>query len=240
MVIIDEEGATSQEPLFGIIMLNTVFPRIPGDVGNPDTFSFPVRYEIVKEASSARVVEDTDPLLLQSFIDAGRVLECSGVKAIATSCGFLSIFHRELADAISVPVFSSSLLQVPLVHQIIKKGQKIGIITARRQSLTRRHLAGVGIESYPLAIIGMDEAEEFTAVFIKGKTTLDREKCRLEIIAIAEKLVVRYPDIGAIVLECTNMPPYAKDIQEVTGRPVFDVVTMINYGHAALKRQRFG
>lgn len=231
--------ATSLEPLFGIIMLDTVFPRILGDIGNPDTFAFPVRYEVVKGASSRRVVKDADPLLLQDFIDAARVLESSGAQAVATSCGFLSIFHRELVDAINVPVFSSSLLQVPLIHQVIGKGLKIGIITARKLSLTDKHLAGVGIQSYPLAIIGMDDAEEFTAVFIEGKTTIDTEKCRKEMISAAEKLIADHPDVGAIVLECTNMPPYAKDIQEVTGRPVFDVVTMINYGYAVISRKRF-
>ena len=229
----------SPEPVFGIIMLDTVFPRILGDIGNPDTFAFPVRYEVVKGASSRRVVRDADPLLLQDFIDAARTLESSGAQAVATSCGFLSIFHRELVDAINVPVFSSSLLQVPLIHQIIRKGMKIGIITARKQSLTDKHLAGVGIQSYPLAIIGMDDAEEFTAVFIEGKTTINTEKCRKEMISAAEKLIAVHPDVGAIVLECTNMPPYAKDIQEVTGRPVFDVVTMINYGYAVISRNRF-
>ena len=230
---------TRREPVFGIIMLDTVFPRIPGDVGNQDTFPFPVRYEVVKGANSARVVKDADPLLLQPFIDAARALESYGVQAVATSCGFLSLFHRELVNAINVPVFSSSLLQVPLIHQVIRKSLKIGIITAHKQSLTDRHLAGVGIQSYPLAIVGMDDAEEFTTVFIEGKTTLDSEKCRREIISTAERLIALHPDVGAIVLECTNMPPYAKDIQEATGRPVFDIVTMINYGHATLNRQRF-
>lgn len=230
---------TSQEPVFGIIMLDTVFPRILGDIGNPDTFPFPVRYEVVRGANSTRVVKDADPLLLPAFIDAARALESNGVQAVATSCGFLSIFHRELVDAIALPVFSSSLLQVPLIHQIIRKGLKIGIITARKQSLTDKHLAGVGIQSYPLAIIGMDDAEEFTAVFIEGKTTIDTEKCRKEMISAAGRLIALHPDVGAIVLECTNMPPYAKEIQEVTRRPVFDVVTMINYGYAVISRKRF-
>ena len=239
MPTIEKVKTFSREPVFGIIMLDTVFPRISGDVGNPETFPFPVRYEVVKGANSTRVVKDADPSLLQPFIDAARALESNGVQAVATSCGFLSLFHRELVNAINVPVFSSSLLQVPLIHQIISKSLKIGIITAHKQSLTDRHLAGVGIQSYPLAIIGMDDAEEFTAVFIEGKTTLDSEKCREEMISAAKRLIALHPDVGAIVLECTNMPPYAKDIQDVTGLPVFDIVTMIHYGHAALNRRHF-
>ena len=226
-------------PAIGIIMLDTVFPRIPGDVGNPATFSFPLLYKVVKGANPTRVVKDADPLLLQLFIDAAGDLERKGVKAIATSCGFLAVFHRELVNAVNVPIFTSSLLQVHSAQAIIKKGQKVGIITASRQSLTRRHFAGVGIQSYPMAVIGMDETEEFAAVFLEGKKTIDVEKCRREMVSAAEKLVDTYPDVGAIVLECTNMPPYAKNIHQAVGRPVFDVVTMINYAYAAVVKQGF-
>ncbi len=220
-------------------MLDTVFPRILGDVGNPDTFSFPVLYKVVKGANSTRVVKDADPLLLQLFIDAAGYLNREGVKAIATSCGFLAMFHRELANAADVPIFTSSLLQVHTAQAILKKEQKVGIITASKQSLTRKHLAGVGIQSYPMVIVGMDETEEFVSVFVEGKETIDVEKCRHEMVSAAEKMVDSHPDVGAIVLECTNMPPYAKDIQLVTGRPVFDVVTMINYAYTAVEKQSF-
>ena len=239
MVTINKSNTATNEPAFGIIMLETVFPRIPGDVGNPHTFSFPVLHQVVKGANPTRVVKDADPLLLQLFIDAAGDLERKGVKAIATSCGFLAVFHRELVHAVNVPVFTSSLLQVHSAQAIIKKGQKVGIITASKQSLTRKHLVGVGIESYPMVIIGMDETEEFAAVFIEGKKTVDVEKCRWEMVSATKKLVASHPDVGAIVLECTNMPPYAKDIQKAAGLPVFDVVTMINYAYTAIVKQSF-
>lgn len=240
MVPRENRQADRSTPVIGIIMLDTTFPRIRGDVGNPDTFPFPVRYQVVKGATPARVVNDNDPRLLDGFIDAVGVLERAGVKAIATSCGFLSIFHRQLVEAARVPIFTSSLLQVHALLPVIRDGQKIGIITARKQSLSVRHLGGVGIDSYPLVIAGMDEAEEFTAVFIKEKRHLDVEKCRAEMTATAKHLVESHPDIGAIVLECTNMPPFSRDIQLVTGRPVFDVVTMIKYVHTALESQSYG
>ena len=239
MASINRNNPVTNGPAFGIIMLDTVFPRIPGDVGNPDTFSFPVLYKVVKGANPTRVVKDADPLLLQLFIDAAGDLEREGVKAISTSCGFLAIFHQELVNAVHVPIFTSSLLQVHSAQAIIKKEQKVGIITASRQSLTRKHLAGVGIQSYPIAVIGMDESEEFATVFIEGKDTIDIEKCRREMVLAAEKLLNSHPDVGAIVLECTNMPPYAKDIQQAVKLPVFDVVTMINYAYTAIVKQHF-
>jgi len=230
---------SGDNPLIGIIMLDTSFPRIPGDIGNPDTFPFPILYEIVKGASSKRVVIDADPLLLQPFIQAARSLECAGVKAITTSCGFLAIFHQELVNAVDIPVFTSSLLQAHFLKGIIKNGQKIGVITALSQSLTLKHFVGIGIQSYPLIVIGMDTAEEFRAVFIEGKNDIDIDKCRQEILSVAQKLVHSNPKIGAIILECTNMPPFAKVIQDSVGLPVFDVVTMINYAYSSIHKQRF-
>ncbi len=228
-----------KNPAIGIIMLDTTFPRIPGDVGNSDTFPFPVLYEVVKGADSQRVVIDADPLLLQPFIQVARSLENAGVKAIATSCGFLAIFHQDLVNAVSIPVFTSSLLQVHLVREIIKSDQKVGILTARRQSLSHKHFLGVGVQSCQLAVIGMDSAEEFSAVFVKGKPTIDIDKCRHEIVSAAIELVDSNPDIGAIILECTNMPPFADAIQNTVGLPVFDVITMINFAYSSVNKQIF-
>lgn len=230
---------SDENPLIGIIMLDTSFPRILGDIGNPGTFPFPVLYEIVKGANSKRIVIDADPKMLQPLILAARSLESAGVKAIFTSCGFLALFHEELASAVAIPVFTSSLLQVHFLKSILKKDQKIGVITALSQSLTKKHLAGVGIQSYPLAIIGMDSATEFRAVFIEGKKDINIDKCRQEILAVAKKLVLSSPNIGAIILECTNMPPFAKTIQESLGLPVFDVVTMLNYVYSSINQQIF-
>lgn len=231
----DKTNNKPSRSFIGIIMLETIFPRIKGDIGNPATFSFPVKYKVVNGASPERMVIQADKNLIQPFIEAGRSLIRDGASAIATSCGFLALFHKELTQALDVPVFSSSLLQVHIAQSIIRKNQKVGIITARKESLTRGHLAAIGIEHYSLAIIGMEKAEEFSSVFIKGKPKLDSEKCQQEMKTTALKLKKQNPDIGAVVLECTNMPPYAKVIQTATGGlPIFDVVTMINYAYSAL------
>lgn len=232
-------GRTNYGEAIGIIMLDTVFPRIPGDVGNATTFCFPVRYKVVKGASPQRVVKEADPTLLEPFIKAAKELEDEGVRAIATSCGFLAIFQKEIAEAVTVPVLTSSLLQINIARNIIGKNKKIGVITARSQSLTERHFQGVGVKEAALVIAGMDGKEEFSSVFIEQKNTIDVDKCRLEMIDIAQKLVRENPDVGAVVLECTNMPPFAKDIQAAIGLPVFDVVTMINYLYDAVVRKAY-
>jgi Asp/Glu/hydantoin racemase len=226
-------------PFIGILMLETTFPRIKGDIGNPETFSFPVRFQTVHGASPKKVVIDADMGLIENFIDAGEQLVAKGAKAIATSCGFLALFHQQISSALPVPVFTSSLLQAHLIQSLIRKDQKIGIITANRPALTHAHLAGVGIQQYPLAIVGMEEAQEFNAVFIEGKATLDEHKCRLEMQSVAEHLIENHPDVGIIILECTNMPPYAGIIRQVTGRPVFDAVTMVRFAYSAISSEGF-
>lgn len=223
----------------GIIMLDTRFPRIKGDIGNPDTFDFPVLYEVVKGASPERIILRADRSLIQPFVEAGRSLINRGARIIATSCGFLTLFHNELTYALGVPVFSSSLLQVRIAQSIIKQEQKVGIITASKSSLTPHHFTAIGIEQDSLEIVGMEDAEEFTAVFIHGKRTLDEGKCGEEMAAVALRLKNINIDIGAIVLECTNMPPYTHIVHEVTGGiPVFDMVTMLNYAAATMDLRR--
>ena len=230
----DHSPCNQEKPAIGILMLETTFPRIPGDIGNPETFSFPIIHKTVSGASPEKVVIDADAGLIEGFIDAGHALVARGVKAITTSCGFLALFHRQLVDALPVPVFTTSLLQVHLAGAVIRRDQKIGIITARKQSLTDAHLAGVGIKGYPLAVVGMEDAEEFSAVFIGGKQTLDEKTCRREMTSAALKLVNIHPDVGAIVLECTNMPPYADAVRQTTGLPVFDAVTLVNHAYGAV------
>ncbi len=221
----------------GIMMLETGFPRIRGDIGNAETFDFPVLYQTVKGASPQRVVIDADPSLLQPFIKAAQALVQRGAQALSTSCGFLAMFHRELVEAVEVPVYTSSLLQVHTGQALLRKNQRVGILTAREQSLTHKHLAGVGIQHYPLALVGMEEADEFSNVFLGRKCTLDTAKCRRELVDAALKLTRLHPTVGAIVLECTNMPPFSEAIRQATGLPVFDVVTMLNYAYSTLVRK---
>lgn len=230
----DHSHCNQEKPLIGILMLETTFPRIPGDIGNPETFHFPVIYKTVRGASPEKVVIDADAGLIQDFIDAGHLLVAQGVKAIATSCGFLALFHRQLVEALPVPVFTSSLLQVHLAGAVIHRDQKIGIITARKQSLTAAHFIGVGIENYPLVVVGMEDTQEFNAVFFGGKQLLDEKKCRLEMQRAALHLMNAYPEVGAIVLECTNMPPYSDSVRLTTDLPVFDAVTMVNHAYSLI------
>lgn len=221
-------GRTNYGELIGILMLDTKFPRIYGDIGNALTFDFPVKYKKVVGATSQRVVREADTSLTKPFIEAAKELEQEGVSAITTSCGFLVIFQEHLADAVDVPVFSSSLLQVPAVYRMLKKGQKVGIMTASKPHLTQLHFKGAGAIDIPMVVYGMEKEEEFPAVFLNQKQTLDVSKAENEMVKVAQTMVKENPDIGAIVFECTNMPPF-RDAVKGCAATGFDIVTLANY-----------
>ena len=219
----------------GILMLDTRFPRIPGDMGNAATFPFPVRYERVSGADPDLVVRRGAAGLLPAFLEGAQRLEREGVGAITTNCGFLVKFQREIAASVRVPVFTSSLLLVPLVHRLLPPGRRVGIMAVNAGTLTAEHLAGAGIGGdIPIAVAGMETEKEFTRVLLGNELVLDVDVAREEHVRVARRLVAEHGDIGAVVLECTNMPPYTADIQRETGLPVFDIVSLVTMVHAAL------
>src|SRR5262245_26284202 len=192
----------------GILMLDTRFPRIPGDMGNAATFDFPVRYHRVGGATPDRVVRQGQRELLPAFIEGARFLEREGVRAVTTNCGFLAKFQSEMAASVSIPVFTSSLMLVPLVHRMLPTGRAVGILTVDASALRDEHLRGAGIPpDLPVAVAGLEEEKEFTRVLLGDQLELDVDAARAEHLAVARRLVAHRPDIGAIVLECTNMPP---------------------------------
>jgi Asp/Glu/hydantoin racemase len=220
----------------GVLILDTRFPRVVGDIGNAHTFPFPIRYHRVTGAAPDLVVRRGAEGLLPAFIDGARELEREGVGAITTSCGFLVKLQRQLAEAVRVPVFTSSLLMVPLVARMLPAGRRVGIMTVNASTLTAEHLAGAGIGAdIPLAVIGMETEKEFTRVLLDDEAELDVERAREEHVRVARRFVREHADLGAIVLECTNMPPYADDIRRETGLPVFDIVSLITMVHGALR-----
>ena len=137
----------------GILMLETRFPRIPGDMGNASTWDFPVLYKVVKKATPDAVVRKGDMGLVDAFVRSAKELEKEGVRAITTNCGFLAMFHKEMTSAVNVPVLTSSLMQVPMVHAMLKPEQKVGIITIHSKSLSQNHLSAVGVENIPHVIV---------------------------------------------------------------------------------------
>jgi hypothetical protein len=223
----------------GILMLEARFPRIPGDMGNGETWPFPVLFRVVRGASPEKVVLLGARGLLPDFVAAAQELVDLGAEAITTNCGFLSLFQAELAAAVKVPVATSSLLQVPWVQAMLPPGQRVGVITVSRASLTRAHLAAAGVPP-DVPVEGTEEGREFFRVLIKAeKQDMDVALAEQDILDAGRRLVARHPEVGAIVLECTNMPPYAAALREAVGLPVYDIYTLVNWFHGGLRPRRF-
>lgn len=223
----------------GILMLDARFPRIPGDMGNGTTWPFPVLYKVVRGASPEKVVLRGAAGLLPDFVAAARELVELGAEAITTNCGFLALYQKELALAVAVPVATSSLMQVPWVQATLPPGRRVGVVTVSRKSLTAAHLESVGVPAdVPLA--GTETGREFFRVLITAeKDDMDVDLARQDVVEAGRGLVARHPEVGAIVLECTNMPPYAAALQQAVGLPVYDIYTMINWFHGGLRPRTF-
>lgn len=213
-------------------MLDTQFHRPAGDIGNKDTFSFPVLYKKVKGASPSRVVIEGDPDLLKPFIQSTKELEAEGVQAITTSCGFLALFQKEIQKQLRVPFYSSSLLQIPLA--CTAAGEPIGVLTASKTSLTEAHLKGVNAHRHHVIVKGMDCMPAFSGAIIREDRDLDEAAVSKEMKQAAADFVSKHPDLKALVLECTNMPPYKHVIREVTDLPIYDITTLTNYMYLTL------
>jgi hypothetical protein len=223
----------------GILMLEARFPRIPGDMGNATTWPFPVLYRVVRGASPEKVVLEGARGLLPDFIEGARDLVRMGAEALTTNCGFLSLFQHELAAAVGVPVATSSMLQVPWVQATLPPGKRVGLVTVSGSTLTPHHLAAVGV---PLdtPLVGTESGREFFRVVIKAEADdMDVALAEQDIVEAGKALVAKHPEVGAIVLECTNMPPYAAALQAAVGVPVYDIYSMITWFHAGLRPRAF-
>jgi hypothetical protein len=218
----------------GILMLEARFPRIPGDVGNALSFPFPVLYAVVPGASPDRVVRRRAEGLLDSFIAEGRKLVRQGAEGIVTNCGFLALYQGELAAALEVPVATSSLLQVPFIERLLPPGRRVGILTIAAGHLSAEHLAAAGVAP-DTPIAGTPPDGHFVRAILDDGPELEPLRCEAEVVEAALGLVASAPEIGALVLECTNMCPYSRAVRRRLDLPVFDMLSLIAWFQQGLR-----
>ena len=215
-------SAIVQDRFLGVLMLATRFPRPPGDIGNPLSFDHRVRYTVVEAATPQRVVREHAHGLLPAFRAAAQALARDGAAALTTSCGFLALHQRELAAAVDVPFATSSLLQLPTLQAIHGSGA-VGVLTIDAASLAlptwprsapppRRQSRALRLDA------------EFARCILEDSPSMDLDQARNDVVAAAVRLRERVPSLRAIVLECTNMPPYAEAVATATGCAVYDIL----------------
>lgn len=221
-----------ERAVLGILMLETRFPRILGDVGNPQTYPFPVKLKKVSGANLKTVVWKTELSLMEAFLQGAKELEKEGVKAITTSCGFTVLFQDRLAQEVKVPVFASSLIMIPWAYRMLKG--KIGIITANSRSLSQAHLEAAGANGIPVAIKGLEDKKEFRRVILEDSPDGDFKKIEEEVVETAKALVKEHPDVRGLIFECHNLPPYTPRVQMELGLPIFDFLTLAQFVYDAI------
>ncbi|WP_170571877.1 aspartate/glutamate racemase family protein [Ruegeria atlantica] len=224
----------------GVLCLESYFPKPPGHIKNPSSLPFPVLYEMIDGVTIPKLLNNPTPELLAPFIKGAQRLEAEGVRAITGSCGFLALFQKELSAAVSVPVFASSLIQVPLAFHMTGAKAPVGILTANASALTPKHFEGVGAAGIPVAVQGLEDTSEFAEVILRNtRTRMDTDLIEAEVLEAARQLIHKAPDIRSLVLECTDLPPYAGRLQEELQLPIFDLTTLAQMAHSVATRKAY-
>ena len=232
-------GKTLYGARVGILMLETRFPRIPGDMGNAETWPFPVLYKVVPGASPRRVVCQKAEGLLDEFLAAAAGLVRLGADGITTTCGFLSLYQREIAAHVGVPVAASSLMQIPFIERVLPPGKRVGVLTVSAANLTEGHLSAAGADP-ATPVVGTDGGSEFSRVMINDEERLDVAAAERDILGAGDRLVASHDGIGAVLLECTNMVPYARALSQRLRLPVFSIYTFVTWFQSGLIPRDFG
>lgn len=237
----------------GIIILEDVYPGFPGDVRNASAWPFPVQYEIAEGVDINNLVDDPEKnkdALLPAVLAAAKKLERLGCRAVAGECGYFAYFQREVAAELSIPVFMSSMLQVPWAQTLIGPNRTVGILTGAKEALEDRHLEAVGVSlssNYEVFSFyercGSDYPEFRKLWSTKGLRSdppgANFEKAEAEIVTAAVSCVADCPSLGALVLECTGYPPFAQAIQRAIDLPVFSWGTLLDYANSIVAHRSY-
>jgi Asp/Glu/hydantoin racemase len=239
------EGRATYGHSIGVIMQHDGLIRLPGDVGNLTTYDFPVTFRVVRDFPMDAIMTPRLMDYADRFVEAAQDLVAMGCTAVTAGCGYVALLQPVLAKAVDVPVFASALIQVPLVSAMLPRGRKVGIITANARRLSEAHFNAVGwsSEQFPIAVIGIED--DYHGDFSRHNLLrVDEEpevipKMEQSMVRLARKLVAQDPAVGALVFECTNMPPFAAAVQRAVNLPVFDIVTLINMVHDSITRRPY-
>jgi hypothetical protein len=232
----------------GVMLLDDIYPGFPGDVRNASGYPFPIQYEVILGVDIKKlVIDDNKIMCLPPIIKAAQKLEKLGCRAIVGECGYFAYFQREVAASVRIPVFMSSLLQVPLAQQVVGGNRVVGILMANAGHLTNHHLESVGIRIGSNYVIGgaMDDGRcpEFDHLWTSGLRTTppaaDYAKAESEFLAVAVEFYKRHPKMGALILECTGFPPFARTLQREIGIPIFSWGTLMNYAYSVVAHREY-
>ena len=236
------DGSIGTGEAVGVIVLNSKIPCPPGHISNAWTFDFPVHYLQIDEAGLDEVVNKGDQSIVEAIIRGAKQLELDGCRAILADCGYFGNYQKEIAASVDVPVYMSSVIQASWIAIALKPDQKIGIICANKDGITDQmfEACGVGKDVRDRCIVrGAGGNPEFDKL-LADYGELDFEAIKNEVVDIAVEMTEEHPEIGAILLECTDMPPYSYAIQAATNLPVYDATSLIKYVNSVVTQRPYG
>lgn len=232
----------------GIIILDDVYPGFPGDVRNASTYPYNVQFEIVQDVDIQTLVfaKDKSPCL-EPILKAARNLEKKGCRAISAECGYFAYFQNEIADSVDIPVLMSSLLQIPLAQKIISSKKIVGLYVGSKEAVQDEHLieAGVKLNSNYVIEGAVDKGicQEFQNLWIEGirpdSPQAFYDKAEREFVELGVDFFQRHANMGAMVLECTGFPPFARALQREIDIPLFSYSTLLDYAHSVVVHRDF-
>lgn len=216
-------------PSVTVLQLDTDFPRIPGDVGCPDTFCDKIEVLRISSATVGQVVT-TDPasIPLQPFEDA--IAHASG-DIIVTSCGFLSYWQSHLSRLTDRPFISSSLTALPALCEHFA-AQDILTITFDAGSLNANHFG-----PHQTDVVGLAPDMHLRQAISQNLSTLDTKRATQEISDFVTSEIKSHH--RHILFECTNLPPYKNAIAARTDLPITDILTCIEGARPGTVRPEF-
>ncbi|HUI19150.1 MAG TPA: aspartate/glutamate racemase family protein [Alphaproteobacteria bacterium] len=223
----------------GILLAEGTGPRAPGDVANATSYRYPVLYKRVAGASAERLATG-DPQLEPAVVSAAQALEAEGVKGISSNCSFFANYQDAVTKAVRVPVFLSSLMQLPFIAASLGRKRAIGIITGDARALGNRlpTLSGAPAESQ-LVVRGLEGEAAFRRAILEGGDALDTALVETALVKTALAMIREQPAMGALLLEGAALPPYAQAVREASGLPVFDFLTMIDFYQQTAHRAHY-
>ena len=232
-------GASVYGASVGVIHVPVNIPLIPGDVGNASTFRYPVVYETIDGCSLDELVDGDEAAMAAHVIDAARRLEATGVRVIGADCGTLIRYQRVVAAAVRVPVLLSPLLVAPLLCAMLGENRTVAVLAASDRRITSESLARAGVsDGSRVFVCGLQDRPAFRSAIVEESGNLDSEAIEREIVETGRELVAAHADLGAFLLECADLPPYAAALQGATGLPVFDMVSLLDHAFGATHHQR--
>jgi hypothetical protein len=229
----------------GLVQMRVNLPMIPGNMGNASTFDFPMLYREMNADNAFDVMANPPSQnFTDGIVEAAKWLELQGVKAIMGNCGFFGSYQNIVRAQINVPFFSSSLMMLPMMVQSMPANKKVGVITANGPILKQVQAienCGLSLEDKEnrIVVMGCEEYPEFSTGIMANTGRYNPVRVEREIVSVAERMMVANKDIGAVLLECTELSPHAVAVQNAVHMPVWDYTTLTRWIQSGCVRRPF-